>query len=85
MYSPGCPGANSVDHAGLKLRNPPASASQVLRLKVCATTGWLNLYTRNIWKHVDLHTVVVCSEFLVIAVALFPFYPRGTWKLDLCF
>jgi hypothetical protein len=31
--SPGCPGAHSVDQAGLKLRDPPASASQVLGLK----------------------------------------------------
>jgi hypothetical protein len=32
---PGCPGTLSVDQAGLKLRNPPASASasQVLGLK----------------------------------------------------
>ena len=39
LYSPGCPGAHSVDEAGLKLRNPPASASQVLGLKACATTA----------------------------------------------
>jgi hypothetical protein len=37
LYSPGCPGTHSVDQAGLKLRNPPASVSQVLGLKVCAT------------------------------------------------
>jgi hypothetical protein len=36
LYSPGCPGTHSVDQAGLELRNPPASASQVLGLKVCA-------------------------------------------------
>jgi hypothetical protein len=36
--SPGCPGTHSVDQAGLKLRNLPASAYQVLGLKVCATT-----------------------------------------------
>jgi hypothetical protein len=30
-----------VDQAGLELRNPPASASQVLELKVCATTARL--------------------------------------------
>jgi hypothetical protein len=30
-------GTPSVDQAGLELRNPPASASQVLGLKVCAT------------------------------------------------
>jgi hypothetical protein len=38
LYSPGCPETHSVDQAGLKLRNLPASASRVLRLKVCATT-----------------------------------------------
>jgi hypothetical protein len=41
LYSPGCPGTHSVDQAGLELRNPPASASQVLGLKVCATTPGL--------------------------------------------
>jgi hypothetical protein len=40
LYSPGCPGTHSVDQAGLELRNPPTSASQVLGLKVCATTAW---------------------------------------------
>jgi hypothetical protein len=38
LCSPGCPGTHSVDQAGLKLRNPPASASEVLGLKACATT-----------------------------------------------
>jgi hypothetical protein len=37
LYSPGCPGTHCVGQAGLKLRNPPASASRVLGLKVCAT------------------------------------------------
>jgi hypothetical protein len=41
LYSPGCPGSHSVDQAGLELRN--ASNSQVLGLKVCATTAWLDL------------------------------------------
>jgi hypothetical protein len=40
LYSLGCPGTHSVDQAGLELRNPPASASQVLGLKACATTAW---------------------------------------------
>jgi hypothetical protein len=39
LYSPGCPGTHSVEQAGLKLRNPPASASQVLGLQACATTA----------------------------------------------
>jgi hypothetical protein len=37
LCSPGCPGTHSVDQAGLVLRNPPASASQVLGLKACTT------------------------------------------------
>ncbi|GAB1285549.1 N-acetylneuraminate lyase [Apodemus speciosus] len=32
-------GTHSVDQAGLQLRNPPASASQALGLKACATTA----------------------------------------------
>jgi hypothetical protein len=42
LCSPGCPGTHSVDQAGLKLRNPPASASQVLGLKACVTTAQPN-------------------------------------------
>jgi hypothetical protein len=42
LCSPGCPGTHSVDQAGLKLRNLPASASQVLGLKACATTPGSN-------------------------------------------
>jgi hypothetical protein len=38
LCSPGCPRTHSVDQAGLELRNPPASASQVLGLKACTTT-----------------------------------------------
>jgi hypothetical protein len=41
LCNPGCHGTHFVDQAGLKLRNPPASASQVLGLKACATTVWL--------------------------------------------
>jgi hypothetical protein len=53
LYILGCPGTHSVDQAGLELRNPPASASQVQGLKACATTPgqaflfefvWLALY-----------------------------------------
>jgi hypothetical protein len=40
LCSPGCPGTHSVDQAGLKLRNLPASVCQVLGLKVCATIAW---------------------------------------------
>ena len=37
LCSPGCPGTHFVDQCGLKLRNLPASASQVLGLKACTT------------------------------------------------
>jgi hypothetical protein len=50
LCSPGCPGTHSVDQAGLKLRNPPASASQVLGLKACATTAWrTSTFNRSIF------------------------------------
>jgi hypothetical protein len=39
LCSPGCPETHSVDQAGLDLRNPPASASQVLGLKACTTSS----------------------------------------------
>jgi hypothetical protein len=42
LCGPGCPGTHFVDQAGLELRNPPASASQVLGLKVCITTAQQN-------------------------------------------
>lgn len=35
--SPGCPGTHFEDQAALRLRDPPASASQVLGLKVSIT------------------------------------------------
>jgi hypothetical protein len=41
LYSPDCPGTHYADQAGLELRNPPASASQVLGLKACTNTAWL--------------------------------------------
>jgi hypothetical protein len=44
LCSPGCPETHSVDLAGLKLKNLPASASQVLGLKACAATAWPQPY-----------------------------------------
>jgi hypothetical protein len=41
LYCLGYPGTHSVDQAGLKLRNSPVSASQVLGLKAFATTARL--------------------------------------------
>jgi hypothetical protein len=39
LCSPGCPGTHFVNQASLELRNPPASASQVLGSKAWATTA----------------------------------------------
>jgi hypothetical protein len=51
LCSPGCPGTHSVDQAGLELRNPPASASRVLGLKVRATTpGWSHTSFFALWS-----------------------------------
>jgi hypothetical protein len=44
---PGCPGTHSVEQPGLELRNLPASASQVLGLKACATTAQLVLKNKK--------------------------------------
>jgi hypothetical protein len=44
LCSPGCPGTHTVDQAGLKLRNSPASGSQVLGLKACTTMPSSTVY-----------------------------------------
>jgi hypothetical protein len=49
---PGCPGTHFVDQAGLELRNPPASASQVLGVKACATARLIVMF----YLHVSLGT-----------------------------
>jgi hypothetical protein len=53
LYSPGCPGTHFVDQAGLKLRNPSASASWGLGLKACATTPSLQIDFRKLLLHVE--------------------------------
>ena len=53
LCSPGCPGTHFVDQAGLEFRNPPASASQVLGLKACATTAWLHFQILNAKYHIN--------------------------------
>ena len=46
LCSPGCPGTHSVGQADLELRNPPASASQVLGLQACTTTAWQSKFSK---------------------------------------
>jgi hypothetical protein len=68
LCSPGCPRTHFVDQAGLELRNPPASASQVLGLKACATTAQLgNIFMSLLpqtwaWLAADLPVCPVCSD-----------------------
>jgi hypothetical protein len=75
LCSPGCPGVHSVDQAVLELRNPPASASQVLGLKACATTpGSLPLtYTHSLW-----HPNPLPAEFSVEPI-LTSFQTESFW------
>jgi hypothetical protein len=39
LCNPDCPGTHFVDQAGLELRIPPMSASQILGLKACTMTA----------------------------------------------
>ena len=50
-----------VDQAGLKLQDPPASASQVLGLEVCTTSGLNPVIltmgnSYHVWKTFRVHT-----------------------------
>jgi hypothetical protein len=70
LCSPGCPRIHSVDQAGLELRNPPASASQVLGLKVCAATAQLIIsFLRNpfqgLWNSVEKKLACSFCEFKI--------------------
>jgi hypothetical protein len=57
LYSLGCPGTHFVDQAGLELRDPPASASQVLGLKACATTPGKDSFLQWIDAQYISHTL----------------------------
>jgi hypothetical protein len=61
-------GFSVVDQAGLELRNPPASASPVLGLKVCATTARPVLFSKHMFvclshcKHVYMYVQLRSRE-----------------------
>ena len=72
LCCPGYPGICSVDQAGLKLRDPHASASWVLGLKAFATTAWFNSLLMTERAPVSIQTIrcVFCllarlSDFLL--------------------
>jgi hypothetical protein len=62
LCSPGCPGTHFVDQAGLKLRNLPASASQVLGLKVASRNFFLKLYSLCVCVCVCVYTGEMCMH-----------------------
>jgi hypothetical protein len=79
----GCPGTHSVDQAHLELRKPPASASQVLGLKVCATT--VQLKNRCKWLHIlpfnrclDKYVSPRFSQLFIPTSSLSPVFPSLT-------
>jgi hypothetical protein len=84
LHSPGCPGTHSVDQAGLELRNPPASASQVLGLKACATTtgqtpplpSYYNYYILLDYKYYCAHMHVE------VRTTLWHSSSHGFWRLN---
>jgi hypothetical protein len=89
LCNSGCLGTHSVDQAGLELRDPPASASQVLGLKVCATTplATVSICVLIFYKFVDginsLHTyhthtrMIFCMYMCASCTHLMPEETRG--------
>jgi hypothetical protein len=74
LYSPGCPGTHSVDQAGLELRNPPASVSQVLGSKACATTpGRASLFSSLLFSSLLFSSLLFSS--LLFSSLLLPSPP----------
>jgi hypothetical protein len=70
LCSPGCPGTQFVDQAGLELRNLPASASRVLGLKACATTPGFKYYS----FFFKIYLFIICKYI----VAVFRHSRRGS-------
>ena len=62
----GCPGTHFEDQAGLELRNPPASASQVLRLKACANLPGEVSPSYQGGKHGSVQPGMVLEELSVL-------------------
>ena len=72
LCSPGCPRTHSVDRAGLELRNPPASASQVLGLKACPTPAQQVIsYFRTVWFSLTILKPHILSYIFPLNVLLF--------------
>jgi hypothetical protein len=68
LYSPGCPGTHSVNQASLELRNPPASASQVLGLKACAITPGCLKIIKHYWTGLFWTGMICLRNFFLIPI-----------------
>jgi hypothetical protein len=72
LCSPGCPGTHSIDQVSLKLRNLPASASQVLGLKACATTpGCFFVFLSCVFIVLYLYIVYFLSLFTIRSLLIY--------------
>jgi hypothetical protein len=88
LYNPGCPGTHSVDQAGLELRKPPASASQVLGLKAsaicsscCHTLAWPS---PSRWSVGCTFALSVSPDTVYPPSLHYTFWPLGShWSPDL--
>jgi hypothetical protein len=79
LYSPDCPRTHFVDQAGLELRNPPASASQVLALKACAAATT----TQQEPQFLKIFIFILCVRAFCLHVHLCTMYiqcPRSSEK-----
>jgi hypothetical protein len=65
LYSPSCPRTHFVDQAGLELRNRPASTSQVLGLKACATTPGYICSNKNLKIKLDSNFYLFIYLFIL--------------------
>jgi hypothetical protein len=92
LYSPGCSGTHSIDQAGLELRNLPASASQVLELKVCATMpGWWLIFFHFLfiffnWVFISFTFPILSQKVPYILSHPLPYPPTPTswpWRSPL--
>jgi hypothetical protein len=87
LWSPGRAGTHYVDQAGLELRNLPASASQVLGLKVSDTSpGFNSLFKaigwgRELWAPPLAATNDTCCPDNIMVIL----YPFRTLRKFKCF
>jgi hypothetical protein len=82
--SPDCPGTHSVDQAGFELRNPPASAFQVLGLKACATAAQLGSLLPFVLSSLQLVLPRLMYVSFPIKFSQIPFRPPPPSSSSFC-